>query len=148
MKRFSFSLERLLRYKYQVFEAERAILSDMNAALARFMAELDEIRADSRRRSGELAVLAARGTSVNELERHKNYLRRLDEAAFEKNRQITLQRQAIEIQTEKIREAKIEISTIENLREKKLEEYAYAENKETELFIEEFVSFKRAVSIG
>ena len=148
MKRFAFSLERLLSYKRQVFDAERAILGDMHAALARFTAELREIKAETRRRADELAELSARGTSVVEMQRHKNYLRRLDEAAWEKNRQITLQRQAIEVQTEKVREAKIEISTIENLRERKLEEYRYAENKEQELFIEEFVSFQRSVVNG
>jgi flagellar biosynthesis chaperone FliJ len=61
-------------------------------------------------------------------------------------KQIALQQEAVERQMEKVREAKLEISSIEKLRERKLEEYNYLDNKAQEQFIEEFVSTAKAMS--
>lgn len=147
MKKFKFSLQKLLNYKEQIFDIEQGVLAGMNARLHTLREELQSIRDTSRQSAAELNEMAAKGCTALELARHKNYLVILDEAIAEKEWEIMLQRQAIERQTEKVRDAKVEISTMEKLKEKKLEEYQYRENKAQELFIDEFVNNKRATTV-
>lgn len=148
MKKFSFSLQKLLDYKEQLFDAERRALADMRAALARMEQEREDMSAERATRTADFCQKAARGIPAVEVETHKNYLTMLDFSIRQKNQQIELQNQAIDKQADKVREAKLEISTIEKLRERKLEEYNYAASKEEELFIEEFVTNTKAVKAG
>ena len=148
MKRFAFSLQRLLDYRQQVLEAERATLAEMNAVMRRFVNELAGMKAEWERRTRELADLAARGTVSFELQRHSNYLRALDEDIFNKQIQIDMQQKVIDRQEERVRETKMEIQTIEKLKENKLEEYNYLDRKEQERFIEEFVSNAKVSAQG
>lgn len=146
-KKFTFSLEKLLRYREQVLEVERGVLADMNARLHALLQTLEQLRQRLHSGAQELNQKYAQGTTPPEIMRHKIYLDSLREEIRQQEIKIELQRQAIDRQTEKVREAKIEISTIEKLREKKLEEYNYLENKAQELFIEEFVSNQRAMAM-
>lgn len=148
MKKFSFSLQRLLDYKEQVLDIERAVLSDMNAALNRLIDELARLREERAKRAEEYRETLQKSVTPLELQTHSNYMRMLEENISQKETQIEMQRQAVENQTDKVRDVKIEISTMEKLREKKLEEYNYLDNKAQEQFIEEFVSNAKAVSQG
>lgn len=142
-KKFSFSLQRLLSYKEQVFGVEQGVLAEMNARLTGLQQELADLELALRQGADEFNQQAAQGVSAMEIMQHKTYLGSLNESILQKKWEIKLQRQAIDRQTDKVREAKIEISTMEKLKEKKLEEYNYQENKAQELFIEEFISNKR-----
>lgn len=140
MKKFAFSLQRLLNYKEQVLDIERATLADMNAVLRGFIEELEAMRAEYARRSREYAEKAAEGTTPVDMEMRRNYLISLDGQIHDKRVQIEMQRRVVEKQTDKVRETNIEISTMEKLRENKLEEYNALDQKEQELFIDEFVN--------
>ena len=145
-KKFSFSLQKLLSYKEQLFDIEQTILNDMRAVLHGFEQELLHLQREHIRRSDEFNQKMLDGTTPAEMERYKNYMMMIDLNIQHKEKQIELQKLAIDKQMDKVRECKIEISTIEKLREKKLEEYRYNENKAEELFIEEFVSNTKAAS--
>lgn len=147
MQKFQFSLQKLLNYKEQVFDVERGILTEMNARLNELLAELEAMRAELRRSGDELTRKYAEGITSLEIARHKTYLAAVGDDIVLKEQEIALQRQAIDRQTDKVREAKIEISTMEKLKEKKLEEYTYLENKMQEQFIEEYVSTQKAMSL-
>ena len=146
MKKFAFTLQRLLDYKEQVFEAERNILVEMNAVLARLYAELSAMREELAARVSAFNAKAAQGILPAEIQAHKYYLVVLNEGIRSKEAQIEMQQQAVDRQMDTVREAKLEISTMEKLRDKKLEEYQYLVTKADEQFIEEFVSNQRAVS--
>jgi len=146
MKKFNFSLQKLLDYKEQLFDVERTILGDMHAALNGMLEERDEMRRQHTGRSAELREKMIAGISAIEMETHKNFLTMLDFSIKQKEQQIELQRKAIDKQTDKVKEAKIELSTIEKLKERKLEDYNYEANKAEQAFIEEFVSNKKATS--
>jgi len=146
MKKFSFSLEKLLRYREQLFQAEQIVLRDMRAALAQMEAALEAMRLDRKRRTQEYREKLEQIMIASEMELHQAYMRILDENIIQKHRQIQLQQMAIDKQIDKVREAKVEISTIEKLKEKKLDEYNYLAGKENELFIEEFISTQKAMS--
>ena len=143
MKRFSFSLQKLLDYKEQLFDVERTVLGDMRAALNQMIEERERLEQEHIVRSREFNEKAGRGITALEMERHKNYMLMVDLNIKNKIAQIELQQQAIDKQMDKVREAKIEISTMEKLKQKKLEEYQYIESKAQEQFIEEFVSYTR-----
>ena len=140
MKQFSFSLQKLLGYKEQVLEAERIVLGDMNVVLAGLLTEREEMSRQRGTRQELLRQLCAAGISAMEMEAHKNFLTALDFTIRQKGQQIALQRQAIARQTEKVRQAKLELSTMEKLRERKQEEYNYLLQQEEERFIEEYVT--------
>jgi flagellar FliJ protein len=147
MKKFSFSLQKLLDYKEQVFESERNILVEMNAMLARLQSELEQMRAEHMKRVQEFNEKAAQGILPAEMQTHKYYLVVLDEDIRNKIQQIEMQEKAIDKQMDVVREAKMEISSIEKLKEKKLEEYTYLSGKADEQFIEEFISNQRASAV-
>lgn len=144
MKKFAFSLQRLLNYTEQLLDIERATLADMNAVLRGFMDDLDELTSEYARRSREYSEVMIEGTTPLDLEMRRNYLIALDERIHNKKVQIEMQRRVVEKQTDKVRDTKIEISTMEKLRENKLAEYNALDQKEQELFIEEFVSNEKA----
>lgn len=145
-KKFQFSLQKLLNFKEQVFETERNILAEMRVVLARLQSERTDMENDHKLRSIELKRVLAEGVAAIELARHKSFIRLVEESIEQKTRQINLQQQAIDKQADKVREAKIEISTIEKLKEKKYEEYLYKEGKEQEQFVEEFVNTQKAMA--
>lgn len=147
MKKFQFSLQRLLNFKEQAFEIEMTVLAEMNAVLASLQNELIVIGEERKARILSYNQKVMGGIAPMEISLHKVYLKALEESIEQKKIQIAMQKKAVEKQTEKVREAKIEISTIEKLKEKKLEEYNYLANKAQELFIEEFVSTKRAMNL-
>ncbi|WRS26693.1 flagellar export protein FliJ [Oscillospiraceae bacterium MB08-C2-2] len=146
MKRFSFSLQRLLRFKEQLMDAERAILAEMNALLFQYRQELEALRADLAARSEEFNQKVSVGMLPSEIAVHKSFIRLIETAIEQKIRQIEMQTQAIDKQTEKVRGLKIEISSMEKLREKRLEEYNYQATKAEETFIEEYVSTSKAMA--
>jgi len=147
MKKFTFSLQKLLDYNEQLFDIERAVLADMRAVLAQMERELEDMSAERQNRRDKFREKAAKGMPAVEMETHKNYLIMLDFTIRQKIQQIEMQKVVIDKQVEKVRQAKLEISTMEKLKERKFEEYNYAANKAHELFIEEFVSNARAAKM-
>jgi flagellar FliJ protein len=145
-KRFSFSLQKLMNYKEQLLESERLVLTEMNAVLRRFREDLQRLFDEHAEKSRELNEKLVTGTTPYEIMAHKNYLSHLEELIRDKQRQISLQEQAVDRQMDKVKEAKQEISALEKLREKRYSEYSYKESKAEEQFIEEFVSNARATS--
>ncbi|MCL2033870.1 MAG: flagellar export protein FliJ [Oscillospiraceae bacterium] len=146
MKKFIFTLQKLLDYKIQVLDAERATLAEMNAVLRSFEDTLASLRAERARRSSEYQKQIAAGITPVDMQMHRNYLRTLDDLIFQKEVQIDMQRKVIDKQMDKVRETNMDISTMEKLKETRLEEYNYLERKEQELFIEEFISNKKVMS--
>lgn len=141
-------MQRLLDYTEQLLDVERATLSDMNAVLRGFINELETMQAERVRISREYAEKNAAGTTPTDMEMYRNYIRNLDEEIFNKESQIEMQRRVVSKQEDRVREVNMDIKTMENLRERKLEEYNYLDNKEQELFIEEFVSNAKATALS
>jgi len=140
MKKFTFSLQRLLGYKEQLFEAELTALGEMRAVLADLEEELERMQAEGEQRASQFRAKAQRGMPIMEAQSHKRYMTVLDAAIMQKLQQIEMQKNAVERQAEKVRQAKIDISAMEKLRERKLEQYKQDAAKAEEIFIEEFVT--------
>ena len=147
MKKFLFPLQKLLDYKEQMLDIERTSLAQMNAVLAAFSKELSVLQKQHESRAAEFREKSKEGMPIVEMEIHKNYLSSLEDSIKNKKQQIKLQRAAVDKQQTKVRDVKIEVSTMEKLRERRLEEYNLKARKTEEIFIEEFISYKRAAQL-
>ncbi|MDR0223358.1 MAG: flagellar FliJ family protein [Oscillospiraceae bacterium] len=140
MKKFRFSLAKLKRYKEQILEAEKNALGILRKELNDLNAELDALIRLIDMKSDELEYIMIRGVTTADLSSRKRFITVKQQEAHEKKRQIALKEAEIERQLNVVIEATREVGTLEKLEERQLEEYRYAESKEQELFIEEFVS--------
>lgn len=145
MKKFQFSLETVLEYKQQVLENLQTEHGAILARIRRQEERIERMEADYRALSGEFNQRKAEGTTILEAMKYEQYLRsserQLDEAY---KRLRSLQRQEEKKRSEVV-EAKKETSSIEKLKEKKLESYNKAVLKSEEAFIDEFVTTKRVM---
>ena len=140
MKKFNFTLQSLKRYNDQVLSGEKSVLGRLRAELAEQQALLDEKTAEYEQSIIKLNALVSEGTTAMRLSLHKKYVSSLQQDIYRIKAQMAQKREEIEIQLEKVVEATKEVSKLEKLKEKQLEEYRYAAQKEEELRIEEFVS--------
>lgn len=140
MKKFVFTLERLKQYREQVLETEKGSLADLRGRLNRLQAELEDILEELARLNRELVEMYERGTTPLDISVHKRYIAAKQQELHMKRHQIMLKEREIERQLEVVVEATKEVSKLEKLEEQQIEEYKAAEQKETEAFIEEFVS--------
>lgn len=140
MKKFVFTLERLKQYREQVLETEKGSLADLRGQLNRLQAELEDILEELARLNRELVEMYERGTTPLDISVHKRYIAAKQQELHMKRHQIMLKEREIERQLEVVVEATKEVSKLEKLEEQQIEEYKAAEQKETEAFIEEFVS--------
>ena len=140
MKKFNFTLQSLKRYNDQVLSGEKSVLGRLRAELAEQQSLLDEKTAEYEQSIIKLNALVSEGTTAMRLSLHKKYVSSLQQDIYRIKAQIAQKREEIEIQLEKVVEATKEVSKLEKLEEKQLEEYRYAAQKEEELRIEEFVS--------
>ena len=140
MKKFNFTLQSLKRYNDQVLSGEKSVLGRLRAELAEQQSLLDEKTAEYEQSIIKLNALVSEGTTAMRLSLHKKYVSSLQQDIYRIKAQMVQKREEIEIQLEKVVEATKEVSKLEKLEEKQLEEYRYAAQKEEELRIEEFVS--------
>ena len=144
MKKFKFSLDTVLSYKQQVLEALQgehalalAAVREQEALLENLWGQYRDYNAEYRRRAEE-------GLPLTEALMYQNGLRAAEQEIQRETQRLEELRAEEEKRREKVVEAKKDTSSIEKLREKKLDAYHKAEAKSEELFIEEFVSAARA----
>lgn len=140
MKKFTFRLEPVLKYKSDILEA----LKNEYAEAAKNVFEQMEI-VDSLKNEEELLVLKfnskkIEGLTIAEATIYESFI-------IKQNKQIKLEtskldhlRKIEDEKREKMIEAKKEMLSIEKLKDIKVEEYKKEVQKQSELFIEEFVS--------
>ncbi|MBO6301655.1 MAG: flagellar export protein FliJ [Ruminiclostridium sp.] len=140
MKKFVFTLQRLKEYREQSLDTEKGTLAELRAELRTMEAELEQILEELAKLNRDLTELYSRGTTALEIAVHKRYINNKQQELHMKRHQILMQNRKIEAQLQNVIEATKEVSKLERLEEHQLEDYKAAEQKETEMFIEEFVS--------
>ena len=131
MKKFRFSLETVLEYKQQVLESLQAEHGAILARIREQEAYIDEIEAAYRHLNGEFNRRKSEGISILDAMKYEQYLRARE--------------REIEEAYEVHHDLQKETSSIEKLREKKLEVYNKAVQKSEEALIDEFVTTKRVM---
>lgn len=140
MKKFTFTLQKLMDFREQELDRQKNTLGLLRAELQRINDETDELREKIERHSAELEELCFGGAQAFEISVRKRYIISLQQEIHAKEQQAALKRQEIEKQLGVVVEATKDVRTLEKLEEKQLEEYRAAATKENENFIEEFVS--------
>lgn len=146
MKKFRFSLETVLDYKQEVLSA---LQTEHATILARVHAQeelLEELENYYRELDAEFTERKLEGITILDAMQYEQYLRATErqiEEAVEILKQLQAEAEAKRLE---VVEAKKDTSSIEKLREKKLDSYNKAVQKSEELIIEEFVTTARVMA--
>ena len=144
MKKFKFSLDTVLSYKQQVLDALQGEYAEAMAQVHAQEAVLEGLWQEYRNCNEEYRERAQEGMPITDALMYQNSLRACEQEIQRETKRLEELEAEAERRREKMVEAKKETSSIEKLREKKLDAYHKAEAKSEELFIEEFVSATRA----
>ncbi len=144
MKKFKFGLDSVLSYKQQVLDALRG---EHAAILARVRAQEDVLEAvwqDYRDCNEEYRQRKAEGLTIMDAMVYQNGLRVLESKIQRETARLDELKKQEEEKRQEVVDAKIDTSSIEKLKEHKLEDYNKAVQKSEENLIDEFVSSARA----
>lgn len=140
MKKFVFSLQKVLGFKEQTLELlknELAIIQRELESIDKKIEELHQVFADSNK---TLVGQMENGITANQVGVYKIYLSEISAHIRQKNEerhQVELRIAQKQIQ---ILGASIEIASLEKLREKQYEEHRLLEQKEQEIELNEFIN--------
>ena len=144
MKKFKFSLDSVLSYKQQVLDA---LKGEHAAILAEVRAQeevLESVWQEYRDCNAEYSQRKAEGMSIMDAMVYQNGLRALERDIQRETEKLESLRKKEEKKRQEVVDAKIDTSSIEKLREHKLEDYNKVVQKAEENLIDEFVSSARA----
>lgn len=144
MKKFKFALDSVLSYKQQVLDA---LKGEHAAILARVREQEDVLEAvwqDYRDCNEEYRQRKAEGLTIMDAMFYQNGLRALEADIQRETDKLTELRKKEEAKRQEVVDAKIDTSSIEKLKEHKLDDYNKAVQKSEEDLIDEFVSSARA----
>ncbi|MBQ4166204.1 MAG: flagellar export protein FliJ [Oscillospiraceae bacterium] len=140
MKKFQFSLQKLMDFREQELDRQKNTLSALRLELQNIEEAAEALRIKVAQESAELERKCAQGAQAYEISVRKRYIVTLQQDIHLKEAQAAQKRAEVEAQLNVVVEATKDVKTLEKLEEKQLEEYKALENKENEQFIEEFVS--------
>lgn len=140
MKKFQFTLQKLMDFRQQELDRQKNTLSALQADLQRIYREKEELIRRVEECSEELDLVCRQGAQAFEISVRKRYIVTLQQEIHEHDASAAVKQQEINKQLGVVVEATKDVRTLEKLEEKQLEEYKAAAAKENEQFIEEFVS--------
>ena len=146
MKKFRFSLETVLDYKQEVLSA---LQTEHATVLARVHAQedlLEELENYYSELDAEFTERKLEGITILDAMQYEQYLRATERQIEEAVEILERLRAEAEAKRLEVVEAKKDTSSIEKLREKKLDSYNKAVQKSEELIIEEFVTTTRVMA--
>lgn len=144
MKKFKFSLDSVLSYKQQVLDS---LKGEHAAILAQVREQEDVLEAvwqEYRDCDAEYSRRKAEGITITDAMVYQNGLRVLERDIQRETDKLEELRRREEKKRQQVVDAKIDTSSIEKLKEHKLEDYNKAVQKDEEKLIDEFVSSARA----
>ena len=146
MKKFRFSLETVLDYKQQVLNAlqkEHGVIMAQVKEQEEYLAGLE---ADYRDMDAEFCQRKLEGIAILDAMRYEQYLRAMERQIQQAVYRLEELRRQEEAKRLEVVAAKQDTSSIEKLKEKKLDSYNKAVQKSEEAMIDEFVSTTRAMA--
>jgi len=146
VKKFRFPLDTVLSYKQQVLDALRGEHAAILAEVHTQEEWVEHLWQEYRAYSEEYRQRSAEGLVMTEALMYQTGLRSIEREIQRETEKLDALRAKEEAKRAEVVEAKKETSSIEKLREKKLDAYHKEEAKSEEIFIEEFVSTMRVVS--
>lgn len=148
MKKFNFTLQSILKLKEDLEENEKIVLYSLEEKHALLLKERIALKTVYRNTVIDRETAASAGTTSAKLAEYAHYLKELDRQIADKQLQIDSSEQAIAAQRQVLTEIRKEIKTLEKLRQSQLDEYNAAQTKQSENFIEDFISGRRQEQLG
>lgn len=146
MKKFKFPLDTVLSYKQQVLDALRGEHAAILAEVRTQEDWVEHLWQQYRAYSEEYRQRTETGLLVTEALMYQTGLRSIELEIQRETEKLDALRAKEEEKRAQVVEAKKDTSSIEKLREKKLDAYQKEAAKSEEIFIEEFVSTMRVVN--
>lgn len=146
MKKFSFSLQKVLEIKEQVLENLKIELSNLNHDYKIIEQQIKNLKTNYVLVNDEFIEKSAVSISVGEMSYYKMYMGSLLKQIDKKEEEKNIVNKKIEAKRHEIINANMEISSLEKLKENELEKYKKAFMKSEEIFIDEFVSNKNMIN--
>lgn len=143
MKKFKFSLDTVLTYKQQVLDALRGEHAAILAQVREQEAVLEAVWERYRSCNEEYRERKQTGLTIVEATLYQNGLRALELEIQRETDKLEALRRKEEKKRGEVVEAKKDTASLEKLREKKLELYHKAVQKDEETILEEFVTTTR-----
>lgn len=146
MKKFKFSLDTVLSYKEQVLDA----LKGEHAAILVKVREqedyLDGLWSKYRAYNAEYSQRKIEGMTILDATIYQSGLRHMETVIQQETERLEALRKEEEAKRQEVVEAKKETSSLDKLKEKKLDLYNKSVQKAEEILIDEFVSSARSRS--
>lgn len=142
MKKFSFSLEKVLSYKETVLEKEKGELAKLNRQRRELAQQQQHLEEALALESSAFQIKMAKGINVSELQRFQFIKSNAESQIKQLKEQIILKDRQIERQRNVVIEADRDVSKFSKLKEKQVEEYKYLDAKEQKDMILETLSNK------
>lgn len=146
MKKFKFSLDSVLSFKQQALDALRGEHAAILLQVRQQEEKLEAVKNDYREYNDEYCRRKAEGLTITDALMYQSGLRVLENDIERETEKLAEIRKKEEAKREEVIEAKKETSSLEKLKEKKLDLYQKAAQKSEETFIEEFVLSARSRS--
>lgn len=140
MKKFQFTLQKLMDFRQQELDRQKNTLSALQADLQRIYQEKEDLIRQVEQSSDDLDIICRQGAQAFEISVRKRYIVSLQQEIHAREFSAARKQEEINKQLGVVVEATKDVRTLEKLEEKQLEEYKAAATKENEQFIEEFVS--------
>lgn len=142
MKKFTFTLEKVLNLKNQFHEVKKTELAQLRLELIKVQDAIAEKQEEFKRQNEKMNELMRQGTTPENINTYKIYFVVLNEEEKRLRLEEADVNRRIAAKQQEIIDIKKEISGLEKLKEKQLDEYNAAAAKEQERQIEEFLSEK------
>lgn len=146
MKKFSFSLDKVLSYKRQYEESVRSEHAAILHQVAVQEKKLENIHRKDAETRTEMDKAKNAGCTILQICTYENYLDYLHKEELMEKKILDVLRAKEETKRKELIKAKTDTKSIDKLKEKKIEEYRYETAKEQEQFIEEFVNHELSVA--
>lgn len=140
MKRFEFSLNKLKGYKEQVLDREKNDLAHLRRQQQQYMDEKMALEERLRNSNREFLEKSATGMTIMQVTTFKGYHQSLSHQIRELELSIEKMEEKVQQQLNVVIEATKEVSSLEKLENKQLEEYNFMAAKAEEQFIAEYVT--------
>ncbi|MEA4896638.1 flagellar FliJ family protein [Bacillota bacterium Meth-B3] len=140
MKRFKFSLDKVLSYDEYVKKRETDVLGRLQTEYRAIEARRDAAVQEDRAVKRQFLLDCERGQTAAKAVATARYIEELKRRIEDINVQLTRQAEKVEAQRQKLIQAARDVQVIENLRDRRYKGYQAAQVKYNERFIEGFVS--------
>ncbi len=143
MKKFVFSLEKVLDFKQQTLDVKKSEIAILQMKVHEIESQIENLNEKYKASNAKMVEELKQGITQNDMANYKMYFTTLNDKI-----QLLLQSrekllQLIEEKKKELVQINSEISGLEKLKDKQLEEYLKAKQKSEDLAIEEFVSQAR-----